>query len=166
MKSNEAKPLPALDMLNREFRLDVERGLLIRRSTGKPVGYARPSGHLFFFFQKRHHGVHRVIYFMATGHDPGRLFVDHVNHDPADNRPSNLRLASLAENTRNMSKARSDRSTGVRGLRWREKEKIWYATVRVNGKSHHIGCFKDREDAKLAVVEARSRLFGEFAGKP
>jgi hypothetical protein len=165
MSKNIPTPLPSPEVLLSRFSFDPESGVLTYIKTGAKAGTPRPSGHLYVGVNGKCYGVHRLVYFLFYGVDPGALFVDHINHDPADNRPLNLRLATLKENTRNMRAARRDSSSGVRGVRWRERDKFWYATVGVDGKAVHIGCFKNRDDAIAAVRTARMRHFGEFSGE-
>ena len=44
--------------------------------------------------------VHRVIWSLFN-EDPGQLLIDHKNRDPSDNRISNLRIATRAQNVMN-----------------------------------------------------------------
>ena len=49
------------------------------------------------------HQAHRLMYYVATGKDPGHLYVDHRNQDTLDNRIENLRLVTIEENNNNKS---------------------------------------------------------------
>ena len=156
--------MPSPQRILEVYDCDIENGIIKHKKSRVAKTPPKLLKHKLIVIDGVSYLAHRVIYFLATGVDPGHLYVDHINHNPIDNRPCNLRLATLKENTRNLSGARADSSTGIRGVRWRERDKFWYASVRANGKSHHIGCFKTKEDAVNAVTKARQSMFGEFAG--
>lgn len=154
---NKPKPLPSRDVILKVFRFNAETGEFIRRSTGKKCGTVRRSGHVFVSIYGEHFGAHRLAYFLYTGEDPGDMFVDHIDHDPGNNRRDNLRLATLQQNTCHMS--------GVRGVRWRARDSVWYAQISVGGKGIYLGSFKTKDEAAAAANRARKEWFGEFAGR-
>ena len=68
------------------------------------------------------------------------LVVDHINHNVADNRKSNLRICLQRNNTKNTSK-RNDNTSGVTGV-WRHKKRkcnSWYAEIMVDGQKNYVG---------------------------
>jgi hypothetical protein len=158
------KPLPSRERVLERFKFFPATGALVCRKTNEIAGSARKSGHRYVCIDGVHYGVHRLIYMLAYGVDPGDKMVDHIDRDATNNRPSNLRLATLLQNTCNVDGARSDSSTGARGVRWREKDRFWYVTVGVGGKKIHVGCFKSKDEAIAASKAARERHFGEFCG--
>jgi hypothetical protein len=91
--------------------------------------------------------------------DPAGLQVDHVNHDTLDNRRSNLRVCSQAENLRNRrSRTGASRFKGVSptGSKWR-------ADIRQNGKGKYLGTFQTEEEASAAYDRAAREFYGAFA---
>lgn len=85
---------------------------------------------------------------------------DHENHDTLDNRRSNLRPATYAQNAANR-RLRRDSASGYKGvsrhgLRWRAK-------IQCEGKRIHLGMFDDPIDAAKAYDIAAKEIFGEFA---
>lgn len=163
-KSLKPIPLPCPSEIMTKYDVDLAAGKFYRRGTAKEVGTRRPKGYVFICVGTKRVAAHRLIYLLAYGSDPGDFFVDHINGDASDNRPENLRLATLAQNTRNMKSARRDSSTQIRGVQWHKRDRIWYASVTKNGKSHHVGCYKDIDAAIAAVRSKRTELFGEFSG--
>lgn len=90
---------------------------------------------------------------------PG-YYVDHANRDTLDNRRSNLRQCTNSQNNANTRK-RTTRK--YRGVYWNEKRGKYYADIRVNGKTIHLGGFVNADDAALAYNRAAVEIHGEFA---
>ena len=88
--------------------------------------------------------------------------LDHVNLNGLDNRLSNLREATKAENQRNTRAPRTNKS-GVKGVFWRRDLKKWRAAIQVNGKSIHLGVFIEKDSAAEAYRSAAIAHFGPFA---
>jgi len=88
---------------------------------------------------------------------------DHINRDTLDNRRSNLRLATLAQNNRNCRK-QLGRSSVFKGVCWHTKDQRWRATISIGEhKKAHLGNFLVEEDAARAYDAAAVERFGEFA---
>lgn len=85
------------------------------------------------------------------------LKVDHINHNTLDNRRENLRAISHSGNIQNISGARSDSLTGVRGVTFKPKNDKYEVRVGINGKRIHVGYFKTLEEAETAAIKARAK---------
>lgn len=92
--------------------------------------------------------------------DPG-FVVDHINGNRLDNRRENLRVCTYAENARNNGAIK--KSSALRGVSWHAKAGKWRATIKLNGKSKHVGYFATEAEAAAAYDEAARSLHGEFA---
>lgn len=88
--------------------------------------------------------------------------IDHIDGNPKNNKWSNLRLATNTQNSRNSSKPKNNTS-GFKGVSFVSRLNKYRATIMVNRKSIHLGCFSDVKDAVLAYNEAAKSYFGEFA---
>jgi len=88
------------------------------------------------------------------------MVVDHINGDTLDNRRSNLRVCTQAQNLRNrkMSKCSSSGFKGVyaTGERWR-------ARITSKGDRFYLGSFDNPEAAHEAYCRAAKILHGDFA---
>lgn len=83
--------------------------------------------------------------------DPDGKYVDHINRDTLDNRDSNLRVCSNADNLRN-GKIRPNNTSGYKGVWWSERANRWNAEVKVNYKKITISSFKNFADALGARI--------------
>lgn len=87
-------------------------------------------------------------------------FVDHINGDGLDNRKSNLRLCSNAQNVQNTGLTRANTS-GYKGIRLRNGR--WDSRITCLNKTYHLGVFSTKEEAARAYNAAAIELHGEFA---
>jgi hypothetical protein len=87
---------------------------------------------------------------------PEDMVPDHINNDTLNNRRSNLRLATNAENKQNLNGAyQNNQSSGIRGVSWHKHSRKWVAHIRTKGKRQHLGYFHTVAEAEKAVLEAR-----------
>jgi hypothetical protein len=109
---------------------------------------------------------HRLIWCCYYGKWPeSNLVIDHKNGNHYDNTIENLRLVTHAENSRNRSTPK-DNTSGHIGVYWRKEKKKWQVQIGSNGKTIHIGYFKNKEDAIKARKEAEKKYgFHENHGR-
>lgn len=102
--------------------------------------------------------MHRLIL-----NAPPEFFVDHINGDPLDNRRSNLRLCTNAQNQQNTgSRGGSSRHKGVS---FNKKSGKWKAGFMFEGRAYHCGLYEHEDDAARAVDKKRGEVCGTFASK-
>lgn len=90
------------------------------------------------------------------------IVVDHVNGDGLDNRRSNLRLCSLAENNRNRRRGK-DNTSGYKGVHWCRRRRLWRARIKHGRRPVCLGFYKTPEEAARAYDGAAKTYHGEFA---
>lgn len=105
--------------------------------------------------------AHRIAWAMHYGEWP-KEYVDHIDGDKTNNRISNLREASSAQNGRN-SKVPSHNTSGLKGASYFKRDGRWQSHIKVNGKQIRLGCFDTKEEAHAAYCEAARKYHGEFA---
>jgi hypothetical protein len=127
---------------------------------GMKAGAAHGRGYITIAFDGIEYLAHRLAWALHHGELATDVQVDHINGNRADNRLSNLRIATHAENCRN-SKPRKHNKSGIKGVRRMGSK--WAARIRVNSKEIWLGSHKTPEEAKAAYDEAASRYHGEFS---
>lgn len=102
--------------------------------------------------------LHHLILPAKKGFD-----VDHVDRNPFNNKRSNLRYVTHAQNMMNMKKMRTNTS-GFRGVSMDKRDGVWTAQIWADGKKKHIGRFPSAVLAASAYKETAKILYGEFLG--
>lgn len=80
---------------------------------------------------------------------------DHINSDGLDNRRSNLRVVTHAENMQNR-RRNAVASSRFRGVFWNRHCSKWGAKAVIGGRSHYLGLFANEADAANAVAAFRA----------
>jgi hypothetical protein len=124
------------------------RGLSGKRAgfLRKKTGYrgVRPEGTIY--------AEHRLAWFYMTGKWP-TSGIDHINRNPSDNRWANLREATQAQNNANMGAKNATGLKGVTHITHRNLKNPYRASIKVNGKTHHIGMFSTAKAAHEAYMD-------------
>ena len=103
--------------------------------------------------------IHRYILGLI---DVDRQFVvDHIDHNPKNNRRNNLRICSQSQNMMNTD-LRPYNTSGVKGVFWNSERNKWMAIIWENNKKHFLGYFMQKEDAINARKEAEKMYFKEY----
>lgn len=93
---------------------------------------------------------------------PQDQFVDHIDGNRLDNRLSNLRLCTKAENNRNKGLTKSN-TLGYKGVSYNSKIRKYRARVYKDYVSHSSKYFASAKEAALAYDKLAKKLHGEFA---
>ena len=95
---------------------------------------------------------------------PDVLMVDHIHGKKTrnDNRKSNLRICTNQQNNFNKG-LRKDNTSGITGVSWNKRDKVWVVTMRLNGKNRHLGQSTNFNEAIKIRKSAEEKYFGEFS---
>jgi hypothetical protein len=126
-----------------------------------------------WYFNGRGYAVNKSRFFNEDGsrkqmlmhrlllNAPEDMKVDHINNNTLDNRKSNLRLASSADNSRNMRKPNTNTS-GYKGVS-KTRSGNWHSSISYYDKTIHLGTFDNKHDAARMYNFWAVDLYGEFA---
>ncbi len=127
---------------------------------GKPCFCFRRGDYFHTFVKGRSCVLHRLIYCLANNTiDIDNYQIDHIDRNPLNNNPSNLRLATPSQNSGN-TKLRSTNKSGFVGVSWAKIENKWIASICHQGKKFRIGKYdtaKEASDAYQERVKARNK---------
>jgi hypothetical protein len=164
-------PLPSLEQLVKVLKADPTSpsGLRWKVSTAKQIkpgdvaGSLRKDGYWTVRLNGKPYQANRIVWAMANEADPGNLHVDHIDGNPSNNHPDNLRLATNVQNLRNRAGRNSNNTSGIPGVSWHEGVQKWRARIGIQGKHLSLGLFACKQEAAKARRAAELKYFGEFA---
>jgi len=99
--------------------------------------------------------AHRLAWLYVYGEWPKEC-IDHISHNRADNRISNLREVTRPENNKNLP-IRKTNVSGTTGVHWNKIRNKWHSQIMVNGKAIYLGLFSDKSDAISARKDGEIR---------
>lgn len=124
---------------------------------GAVAGCRRGDGYVRITIDGATDYAHRLAWQMERGPVPPDMEIDHIDHNPSNNKIGNLRMVTRSGNRKN--RARDSRNkSGVNGVHWSSNAKAWAVQVRSNRKTTHIGYFKDLGAAAEARMKAEAGL--------
>ena len=118
---------------------------------GDVAGKLNWDGYLIISFMNQSHGGHRLAWLYVNGEMPLNQ-IDHIDRDKQNNRINNLRDVSQAINSQNTTRSEGT-YTGIVGVTCERFDKVWVATIMVDGKPIYLGYHK----SLLSAAKARYR---------
>lgn len=131
------------------------------RWQGKPAGMTCAHGYRRITINKRTMKVSNIVWLFETGTWP-TLIVDHKDRNRQNDIFSNLRLATVLQNTVNANK-RKDNTSGYKGVSFHKQTKKWTANIRINNRPVYLGTFDSAKKAHSVYARKAKEIHGEFA---
>ena len=174
----DTKTLPPRDLVRQLLRYDAETGDLIwlsrlreafsdhrifrswnARFPGKAAGSINTAGYLLIRVNNSPYYAHRLVWLLIHG-DPVPEIIDHIDHNPSNNRILNLRAATNRQNMAN-TPVRRDSTTGIKGVK--RHGRGFMARVQSGKRNVYLGTFDTIEEASKTYREAVVSIHKEFA---
>lgn len=121
--------------------------------------YNKANGYVRLIFKKDQYYAHVLAWLYMTGYWPKKE-IDHEDTDGSNNKWSNLREATHAQNGWNKNKSIRN-TTGYKGVCVCGNK--FAASIIANGKQTRLGTFGSAKKAALVYDEAAVRIHGKFA---
>lgn len=122
--------------------------------------YSKNGNYYAYRYNPATYGVQSITAFLLQT-TRGTL-VDHANGNTLDNRRTNIRVATIAQNNYNQSK-REGMSSQYKGVSWDSRRGRWVAKITREYKSKFLGYYHNEWEAAKAYDVAAVEYFGEFA---
>jgi len=160
------KTIPTQQELKSMF--DYAEGYLIRKDNGllknnpkhlhvgSKAGGKTSAGYTVIKIKGRIYMGHRLIWLYHNGYWPEND-IDHIDRDKSNNRIENLREVTEQCNARNSGNPINNTS-GVRGVSWHKKHKVWRAKIKVNKIAYILGSSPDFIEAVAYRLAAEQCL--------
>lgn len=101
--------------------------------------------------------VHRLVAeTFIENHDPKKKVVDHIDRERTNNHVSNLRWATLSQNSKN--RHITGGKSKYKGVTFRERNQKYEVNACFNSKHHYIGSYENEKQAAKAYNEACIKL--------
>lgn len=113
------------------------------------------------------YNVHRIMWAMYYGRDPGNVEIDHKDHSAvvdfrdtkiASHAKSNLRLANRSQQNHN----RLRKGEPPTGCTWDDKRKKWRSRIGNEGRQVTLGWFDSKDEANAVYIKAKNEVAGRF----
>ena len=89
--------------------------------------------------------------------------VDHINHNPFDNRRCNLRICTAQQNSMNRLKHKRNTTSKYKGVYFNKQINKWSAQIYINNKRKSLGYYTDELEASIEYDKAALLYHGIYA---
>src|SRR4051794_16317587 len=157
------------EVIHELFTYDSSTGALLwkrrphARSPQRPgyvAGCVKSRGYCQIHIQGKSYQRSHLVWLYVTGQLPVDE-IDHINHNPTDDRIENLRPASRSQQLANR-RQMGHNTSGYRGVYFDPRKQRWAARISIFGKRKRLGTFETPEEASAVVDQAGREAYGEY----
>lgn len=155
-----AHQLITLERLRETLDYNPDTGVFVwlvtasnRAPKGTQAGRDNGNGYRRISIDRHGYYAHRLAWFYVYGEWPENE-IDHIDGTGTNNRISNLRQATNAQNMQNVTLYRTNTS-GMTGVSWMKSLGKWEAYIWKNCKKIPLGYFDNMKAAGSAYLEAK-----------
>lgn len=127
-----------------------------RAPVGSRAGTDHGNGYRVITIDHCTHYAHHLAWLFVYGEYPNQE-MDHIDGDRSNNRVSNLRYGTHAQNMQNLS-LRNTNKSGMTGVSWLKNYGKWEAYITVNYKKINLGYYDDLQKAGAAYLSAKQEM--------
>ena len=127
-----------------------------RAPVGSSAGTDHGNGYRVIAIDRCTHYAHHLAWLFIYGEYPNQE-MDHIDGNRANNKISNLRHGTHAQNMQNLS-LRATNKSGMTGVSWLKNYGKWEAYITVNYKKINLGYYDDLQEAGAAYLNAKQDL--------
>lgn len=178
--THDIKPLPPMELLRSIFHYKRNGQLFWKRRTvgfasnracsiwnsrfvGMRAGYRMQTGYRLITVNNVRYLEHRIIYHLLRGPLSSKDYVDHLDYNAANNKISNLRKCSHAQNL--MNQPGRSRKGLPKHVTWSNLEQKYKVKIRSHGAIYNLGTFAILDHAIKAAERGAAELHGAFRFK-
>lgn len=136
------------------------KALSTKGLVGQRAGFINAEGYRIIGIDKVIHRAARLAHLWMTG-EWSPLIIDHIDGDRSNDRWSNLREATSAQNNAN-AQVRKGRAL-PKGVLLRRNGEGFEARISINKTIKSLGFFPTIEEAEASYNEAAKKAYGAFA---
>ncbi len=156
---SDLKEMLSYDPKTGVFRWRTRHGRGLAGQSGSVAGGLNLGGYWTIALRGRRYYAHRLAWLFTHDTWPTHQ-IDHIDRNRSNNRISNLRAATNAENARNSGPRKPLR---FKGTYFHRQSGLWAATVMTAGRKRSLGYYKTEKLAHAAYAAAATIDHGEFA---
>ena len=152
-----------VERLREMLDYDPESGVFVwkvstsnRAPVGSSAGTDHGNGYRVIAIDHCTHYAHHLAWLFIYGEYPNQE-MDHIDGNRSNNKISNLRHGTHAQNMQNLS-LRATNKSGMTGVSWLKNYGKWEAYITVNYKKINLGYYDDLQEAGAAYLNAKQDL--------
>ena len=157
------QPLITQDFLRSNFDYDDKQGILIPKTKVAKGTIRDRNGYKFMSLAGRDRALHRLVYTFHKGEIPKGYSVDHIDRNRANNRISNLRLATPLAQAHNRTRNVVINNWNVYEVNDGRKKKFRGA-ITFKGVKRYIPGQETKEQAQKALKNLHQSLIKTLPG--